>query len=31
MARGEMAGARTFTAIVGRIEELLAPPEGTIH
>lgn len=31
MARGDMAGARTFTAIVHRIEELLAPAEGTIH
>lgn len=31
MARGDMAGARTFTAIVRRIEDLLAPPEGTIH
>lgn len=31
MARGDMAGARTFTAIVRRIEELLAPLEGTIH
>ena len=31
MAQGDMAGARTFTAIVRRIEELLASPEGTVH
>lgn len=31
LAEGDIAGARTFTAIVRRIERLLAPPEGTRH
>ena len=31
LAAGEMEGARTFNAIVRRIEALLAPAPGTLH
>ena len=31
LAEGDMEGARTFQAIVRRINELLAKPEGLVH
>ena len=31
LARGDHAGVRTYSSIVRRIEQLLAPPDGPLH